>query len=136
MLKIIVGEKGTGKTKALIEAVHNSLESNKGSVVFINKGTRHTYDLSPKIRLVDTEDYFVDNYDAFYGLICGVLSQNFDITDIFVDSITKIVGLNEVSRLEEMLDKAASVCEKANSNLTITISIKADDISEGMKKYL
>lgn len=136
MLKIIVGEKGTGKTKTLIGAVETALDSQKGSVVFINKGTRHTYDLNSKVRLVNTEDYMIDNYDMFYGLICGVLSQNFDITDIFVDSITKIVGINNIPKLEEMLDKAAAVCEKANANMVITITINADLISDGMKKYL
>ena len=136
MLKIIVGEKGTGKTKTLIDAVHTALDSNKGSLVFINKGTRHTYDLNSQIRLINTEDYAIDNYDMFYGVICGVLSQNFDIKDMFVDSITKIVGINDVPKLTEMLDKADEVCKKANANLTITISIKPEDISEGMKKYL
>lgn len=136
MLKIIVGEKGAGKTKTLLDMVHASLDSQKGDVVFINKGTRHTYDLSHEIRLIDTEDCAIENYDAFYGLICGVLSQNFDISDIFVDSITKIVGSNDVPKLSFMLDKAANVCEKANANLTITISIKPEDISEDMKKYL
>ena len=61
MLKIIVGEKGTGKTKTLIDAVHAALDSQKGSIVFINKGTRHTYDLSSKIRLINTEEYAVEN---------------------------------------------------------------------------
>ncbi len=136
MLKIIVGEKGTGKTKTLIDAVHSALDSNKGSLVFINKGTRHTYDLNSQIRLINTEDYAIDNYDIFYGVICGVLSQNFDISDMFVDSITKIVGLNDVPKLTAMLDKADEVCKKANANLTITISIKPEEISEGMKKYL
>ncbi len=136
MLKIIVGEKGTGKTKTLIDAVHAALDSNKGSLVFINKGTRHTYDLNSQIRLINTEDYAIDNYDMFYGVICGVLSQNFDISDMFVDSITKIVGSNDVPALEAMLNKAEEVCAKANANLTITISIKGEDISEGMKKYL
>lgn len=136
MLKIIIGEKGTGKTKALLDAVQKSLVDHKGSLVFINKGDRHTYDLSYKVRLINTEEFAIDTYNAFYGLICGVLSQNFDITDIFVDSITKIVGLNDVPKLEEMLDKTAAICEKANADITITVSIKADEISEGMKKYL
>ncbi len=136
MLKIIVGEKGTGKTKTLIDMVDKALNSQKGSVVFINKGDRHTYDLNYQVRLINTEEYAVDTYDAFYGLICGVLSQNFDISDIFVDSITKVVGSNDVPKLSEMLDKAAAVCEKAKANLTITISINEKDISEDMKKYL
>lgn len=136
MLKIIIGEKGTGKTKTLIDAVHAALDSQKGSVVFINKGTRHTYDLKHQVRLIDTEEYAIENYDAFYGLVCGVLAQNFDITDICVDSITKIVGMNDVPALSVMLDKLNAICDKANANLTITISIKPEDISEEMKKYL
>ena len=86
--------------------------------------------------MINTEEYAVENYDAFYGVICGVLSQDFDICDIFVDSITKIVGCNDVPALSAMLDKAAAVCEKANANLTITISIKEDELSEGLKKYI
>ena len=92
MIKVIIGEKGTGKTAKLIEAVHAAEKAATGNVVFVNKGTRHVLDLSHKVRLVDTEEYGIETYDEFYGFIGGMLSQNYDIAHIFVDSITKIVS--------------------------------------------
>ncbi|MDP4133349.1 MAG: ATP-binding protein [Bacillota bacterium] len=136
MIKIIVGEKGTGKTKTLLDSVHAALNEQSGNVVFINKGDRHKYDLNYKVRLINTEDYSIESYDAFYGLICGILSQNFDITNMFVDSITKIVGFNDIKDLENLMDKISAICEKANVSFAITISVSPDELTEGLKKYL
>ena len=116
MLKIIVGEKGTGKTKTLIDAVHAALDSQKGSIVFINKGTRHTYDLSSKIRLINTEDYAVENYDAFYGVICGVLSQR----NMFVNAAKEMLKVDDAERAVELLDMCQECVPAENFPLDIT----------------
>ena len=135
MINVIIGEKGTGKTARLIDAVHTAEKAATGSVVFINKGKRHVLDLSHKVRLVDTEEYAVGSYEEFYGFVCGILSQNYDIAHIFVDSITKIVNDDAVA-LEKFLDKINVVAEQNNAEIQIILSMNPDNASEGIKKYV
>lgn len=136
MIKLIIGEKGLGKTKTLLDAVAGALNKVKGSVVFINKGDRHVYDLSYKVRLINTEEFFIDSYASFYGLICGAISQDYDITDIFVDSITKITDSKDVKELEGFLLAVEKICEKFSVDLTLTASIDQSLTTEAMKKYI
>lgn len=135
MINVIIGEKGTGKTARLIDAVHNAEKAATGSVVFINKGKRHVLDLSHNVRLVDTEEYGVATYDAFYGFVCGILSQNYDIAHIFIDSITKIVN-DDMVALESFLDKINVVAEQNNAEIQIILSMNPADASDGIKKYV
>ncbi|MBE7054570.1 MAG: ATP-binding protein [Ruminococcaceae bacterium] len=135
MINVIIGEKGTGKTARLIEAVHNAEQAATGSVVFINKGKRHVLDLSHKVRLVDTEEYGVASYDEFFGFVCGILSQNYDIAHIFIDSITKIVN-DDMVALEKFLDKVNVVAEQNNAEIQIILSMNPDSASDGIKKYV
>ncbi|MBE7033388.1 MAG: ATP-binding protein [Ruminococcaceae bacterium] len=135
MINVIIGEKGTGKTARLIDAVHNAEKVATGSVVFINKGKRHVLDLSHKVRLVDTEEYGINSYDAFYGFVCGILSQNYDIAHVFVDSITKIVN-DDMAALEAFLDKINVVAEQNNAEIQIILSMNPADASDAIKKYV
>ena len=135
MINVIIGEKGTGKTARLIEAVHSAESKASGSVVFINKGKRHVLDLSHNVRLVDTEEYAIASYDEFYGFVCGILSQNYDIAHIFVDSITKIVS-DDMVALESFLDRVSVVAEQNNAEIQIILSMNPADASEGIKKYV
>ena len=134
MIKVIIGEKGTGKTAKLIEAVHTAEQAATGSVVFVNKGKRHVLDLSHKVRLVDTEEYAIETYDEFYGFIGGILSQNYDIAHIFVDSITKIVN-DDLAALETFLNKVEAVAEQNNAEIQIILSLNPADATEGIKKF-
>ena len=135
MINVIIGEKGTGKTAKLIEAVHIAEKAATGSVVFINKGNRHVLDLSHNVRLVNTEEYGIASYDEFYGFVCGILSQNYDIAHIFIDSITKIVNDN-IAEFESFLEKVATVAEKSNAEIQIILSMNPADATEGIKKYV
>ncbi len=134
MIRVILGEKGTGKTKMLINSVHAAVESEKGNVVFINNGSQHTTDLSHKIRLVDTSEFAIGTYEEFYGMVCGILAQNYDVSYIFVDSITKIVK-GEMADLEKLLDRLSAVCEKFEVQMAMTISMSAQDASDKIKAY-
>lgn len=135
MINVIIGEKGTGKTARLIEAVHIAEQDAAGSVIFINKGKRHVLELSHKVRLVDTDDYSIKSYDEFYGFVCGILSQNYDIAHIFVDSIAKIVN-DDMAAFEAFLDKIDSVAKNNNAEITIILSMSPDNATEGIKKYV
>ncbi len=135
MLNVIIGEKGTGKTAKLIEAVHTAQKAATGSVVFINKGKRLLLNLSHDVRLVDTEEYGVSNYKEFFGFICGILSQNYDIAHIFIDSITKIVD-DSMDEFEKFLERIHAVAEANNAEIQIILSINPDEVSAGIKKYV
>jgi len=135
MIKVIVGEKGSGKTKALLDSVHAAMEKDMGSVVFINNNKRHVLDLNYKIRMIDTSEFEISAFDELYGLLCGIVSQDYDTTNIFVDSITKIAdGTDE--EIAAFLDKAAAFAEKNNLEILMTLSKSADAIGEGIKKYI
>ena len=135
MINVIIGEKGTGKTAKLIEAVHAAEQVAAGSVVFINKGKRHVLDLSHKVRLVDTEEYGVTSYEEFFGFVCGILSQNYDIAHIFIDSITKIVN-DDMQALENFLDRINVIAEQNNAEIQIILSMNPADATDGIKKYV
>ncbi len=135
MIKVIIGEKGTGKTAKLIEAVHTAEQAATGSVVFVNKGKRHVLDLSHKVRLVDTEEYQITTYEEFYGFIGGMLSQNYDIAHIFIDSITKIVN-DDLEALEKFLAKVETIAEQNNAEIQIILSLNPADATEGIKKFV
>ena len=135
MINVIIGEKGTGKTARVIDAVHEAEKAATGSVIFVNKGKRHMLDLSHSVRLVDTEDYGIATYDEFYGFMCGILSQNYDIAHIFVDSIAKIVN-DDMAAFESFLDRYNKVADANNAEITIILSMNPADASEGVKKYV
>ena len=135
MLNVIIGEKGTGKTKKLIDQVHEAEKNTTGSVVFINKGDRHIFDVSHRVRLVDTKEFDVDTYRSLYGLVCGMISQNYDIKDIFIDSITKIAG-DDMDLLVQFLDETAAIAKKFDINIVIIISLAVADAPEGVMKYV
>ena len=132
MLKLIIGVKGTGKTKNLIEMVNNAVAASNGNVVCIEKGDKLIHDITYKARLIDTDAYLVCDADALYGFIAGILASNSDITDIFVDSALKIIG-NDVVAFEQMLSKLSKI--SSDINLVMTSSIAVEECPEAIKAY-
>ena len=135
MIKLIVGLKGTGKTKTLIADVNKAAEESKGSVVCIEYGRKLNYEIKPQARLIDAMEFDVTNEASLYGFVCGILSQNYDIAHIFVDSITKIVN-DDMAALENFLNKISVVAEQNNAEIQIILSMNPDDASDGIKKYV
>ena len=135
MLKLIIGVKGTGKTKALINLVNTATADSKGDVVCIEKGVKLRYDVKSTVRLINTEDYFVADTDALYGFIAGIFASNHDITDLFVDSALKICN-NNSAEFDGFVDLVAKLAEKLGVNIVMTSSIPVEDASDVVKKYL
>ena len=135
MLKIMIGLKGTGKTKTLIEKVNAAAAASKGDVVCIEKGTQLRFDITSKVRLIDTEEYLVKDADSLYGFVAGILASNYDVTDLFVDNTMKICG-GDVAALEKMLDKVAALLAKNDVNVFMTASLAEDAATDGIKKYI
>ena len=129
MINILIGPKGTGKTKVFIDMVNQAKETEKGNVVCITKGDRHTFDISSSIRLVNTDDFEINNIGEFYGLVSGIISQNYDITHIFVDSITKIASGSQ-AELEALLEKMDALCKKFEVQVAMTLSMRAEDAGD------
>ena len=135
MLKLMIGVKGTGKTKTLIEKVNAAAAASKGDVVCIEKGTQLRFDITSKVRLIDTEEYLVKDADSLYGFVAGILASNYDVTDLFVDNTMKICG-GDVAALEKMLDKVAALLVKNDVNVFMTASLAEDAATDGIKKYV
>ena len=135
MIKILIGEKGTGKTKAFIDMVNVAVDKENGNVVCITKDNRHLFDLKSSIRLSDTSDFKVDSYDAFAGYIGGIISRDYDITHIFIDSLTKITG-KPLAESDAFFDELARLAEKFNVAFTLTISAAASEATDKIKQYI
>ena len=135
MIMLIVGNKGTGKTKILIDMVNHSLETSGGNVVVLEKGAKLTFDLKHTARLIDVEHYKIDGYGMFYGFVAGLLACNYDITDLYVDSILKIGG-RDFEALGKILDALNALAEENNTTLVFTVSADASELPESVKKYL
>ena len=135
MLKLIIGVKGTGKTKTLIEMVNEASHKSEGSVICVEKGNKLTYDVKYQARLIDTDAYAVNDFDSLYGFVAGILASNHDVTDLFVDSALKI-GDNDIAAFDGFLDKVEALIENLNVNCVMTSSIPTDEASETVKKYL
>ena len=135
MIKLLIGVKGTGKTKTLIEQVNAAQASTKGNVVCIEKGTKLRYDINYQVRLINTDDYLISDASALGGLVAGILASNSDVTDIFIDSALKICS-NDVYNLGVFLDKLAAVTANLDVNILITASIPVEEATETIKKYI
>ncbi len=127
MISIILGHKGSGKTKHLISCVNEAVENSKGNVVCVEKETKLTYDVNYRARLIATDDYAVKGYSAFYGFLAGVCAGNHDITDVLVDATLRIGGRNydELAAFLEEVYELASVNEK---NFVFTISADRQEL--------
>ena len=135
MVELLIGKKGTGKTKTLIEKVNNALTVVKGNVVFISKDSaRSMYDIKSKVRMVDTKEFSITTYSEFLGFICGIISRDFDITNIFIDGIFKIVNSDSLDGFETFLEKIQEVSKKFHIDFEISVSIDKDTAPDYIKK--
>ena len=135
MIHVIMGLKGSGKTKKLLDSVHEAVANASGDVVCIEYGKKLTYDVNYKVRLVDSEEYGIKNVDMLKGLVSGLHAGNFDITHVFIDNLYKTIGHNH-DYGEEFIAWAAKFCEANNMKLTISVSDDPANASEAIKQYL
>lgn len=135
MVELLIGKKGTGKTKKLIEKVNSAASVANGNVVFISRNTAdHMYEIKTDVRMVDTKELDISSYEQFYGFICGIISGNFDITHIFVDGIFKIVDTT-LEGFEPFLKAIEELGKKFNISFEISVSIDVNDAPDYIKAY-
>ena len=135
MLKLIIGVKGTGKTKALINLVNAASAESKGDVVCIEKGVKLRYDVKSSVRLINTEEYHVADAATLYGFVAGVFASNHDVTELFVDSALKICN-NNVEDFETLVTRVAKLVETLPVKVLFTVSMPVEDASETLRKYM
>ena len=135
MVRVIMGKKGSGKTKQIIDMINNAVQTEHGNVVCIEKGNKLTFDIHYQIRLVEASQYDISSSPALTGFISGLYAGNYDITHIFIDSLTKIVKVESDRETEDFLDWLDKFSEAHKIKFTITISDDAELAPEGVKKY-
>ena len=134
MVELLIGTKGTGKTKVLLDNVNSAAATAEGNVVFISNNTsQNMYNITSKVRMADTTDFEIGSWDAFFGFICGIISGNFDITNIFVDGTLKIV--KDIDGFAAFLAKVDDASKKVDINFELSVSIDAASAPEYFKKY-
>ena len=135
MVKVIMGPKGTGKTKQMIDLINTAVETEHGNVVAIAHDSKLTFDINYKIRLVETSDYVIPNYDTLKGFLYGLYASNYDITHVFIDSLNKLVSTENKADVEAFLDWLEAVSQKTGIKYTVSISEDESTASEGVRKY-
>ncbi|MEG0570258.1 MAG: hypothetical protein RR497_01290 [Oscillospiraceae bacterium] len=136
MIKLIIGSKGQGKTKQLIEMVNNSVKSTNGNVVCVEQGMKLTLELDHDVRLIDAEEYKIKGYDSFYGFIAGILAGNYDIKEIYVDGILKIGAKGDTKDIDGLGDLLEKINE-LTKDITIVFTVSSDEASlpDSVKKF-
>lgn len=135
MVKVIMGKKGSGKTKQMIELINTAIKEESGSVVCIERNRKLTYDIHYNIRLVEASDYDLSTFEFLKGLVSGLYAGNYDITHVFIDSLCKVVPCDGNPEVEEFLDWLENFSQKNGIKFTVTISADAELATEGVRKF-
>ena len=135
MVELIVGKKGKGKTKVLLERVNSAIKSANGSIVYLDKSTKHMYELDNKIRLIDVSAFPLKNSDEFVGFICGIISQDHDLEEIYLDSFLTISKL-EGQDVTDTLTQLDAIGQKFNLTFVISISLNKEEIPASLQSKI
>lgn len=132
MVQIIAGRKGKGKTKYLLDKANTAVKDAKGSIVYLDKSTKHMYELNNKVRLINVKDYPVATYEAFIGFIAGIVSQDHDLEQMYLDSFLQLADLDGKD-LTEAIDALDKLSKEFNVDFVLSISVDAEELPENAK---
>lgn len=135
MIKLIVGNKGAGKTKTLISMVNEAAKTSKGNVICVEKGDTLKFDVTHQVRLIDIDHYSVSGFDAFYGFFCGLFAGNYDITEVFVDATFKVGG-KDYGAFADMVEKLVKLLDENGATMTFTVSCDKSELPERIHQYI
>ena len=133
MVQIIAGRKGKGKTKHLLDMANNGIKAATGSIVYLDKSSKHMYELNNQIRLINVQEYPIDTSDGFIGFICGIICQDHDLEQMYLDSFLKLACL-EGADIEETYKTLETISEKYHVKFVLSISMNAADLPECAKE--
>lgn len=135
MVQLIVGNEGKGKTKHLLDKVNTEIKEATGNIVFLDRSSKHMFELNNKVRLINVSEYDFDNVSEFIGFIYGIISQDHDMQQMYIDGIMKLARLNKET-LEEVVKKLESISDKFGFDVIISASIDASELSDDLKKLV
>ncbi len=135
MIGVIFGEKGTGKTKQILEMANKSVQTAKGTTIFIDDDTSYIYDLSTKARFINASDYGITTPKMLYGFLCGLVASDFDLENVYIDGLLRIIG-HEIASLEGLFDDLKVFAAKNNLNIVMSITGSKETIPPFLKEYL
>ena len=135
MVQLIVGNKGKGKTKHLLDKVNEEIKAVDGSIVYLDKSTKHMYELNNKVRLIDVSEYLIENTDEFVGFISGIISQDHDLQQMYFDSFLKIAKL-ENADIDNTVAKLEKISDKFNVKFVLSVSKDEAEFSEELKSKI
>ena len=132
MVQLIVGKKGKGKTKQLLDKVNSEVKEISGSIVYLDKSTKHRYELNNKVRLIDVSRYMIENESEFLGFVCGIISQDHDLEQMYFDSFLKIADLEDkdITAVVEKLDRMSDFFQV---DFILSISKDESELPESVK---
>ncbi len=134
MIKLIIGHRGSGKTKRLLAMVEEAVGVSNGNVVCVEKSSVLTYNLTHQARLIDSEAYQITGFDKLFGFLCGILAGNYDITHLFVDATLRIGG-HDYEAFAEMVRRLDTLTKDHGVEITFTVSCDVEDLPEDMKQF-
>ena len=133
MIQLIVGAKGKGKTKHLLEKVNNAVKTVDGNIVYLDKNSKHMYELKNRIRLINTSEFPFTSTDEFMGCLCGIVSQYHDLQEVYLDSFMDVAFIKDKSAIEGVLDKLDKISTQFDVDLIICISLEVEEVPEKYK---
>ena len=133
MIEIIAGEKGKGKTKELLAKVNHSVAAASGNIVYLDKSQKHMYELNNKVRLINVMDYPIDNCDEFLGFLCGIVSQDHDLEEMYLDSFLTIAFAETDDEIQHAIEKLDIISEKYNVKFILIVSRDESKLPECAK---
>ena len=133
MIQLIVGAKGKGKTKHLLEKVNSAVKTVDGNIVYLDKNAKHMYELKNRIRLINTSEFPFTLTDEFIGFICGIVSQDHDLQEVYLDSFLDVAFIRDNSLLDEVLSKLDKISDQFHVDFIVSISVDASELSENLK---
>ena len=132
MVQLIVGKKGKGKTKYLLDKVNSEVKTVSGNIVYLDKSTKHMFELNNKVRLIDVSDYGFENSAEFVGFVCGIISQDHDLEQMYFDSFLKISKLEDAS-ITDVVNRLEVLGQKFDVNFILSVSCDEDELDESLK---
>jgi len=136
MIRLVAGDTGEGKTKNLINMANEALKSTKGHIVYIDLDTSHMYDLRHEIRYINISDYPIDTWHEFYGFMCGILSEDSDISEIYADGLLKQANIESIKDSDELVKKIKAVSDKFDVRFIFSVNCSECDLPDFMKEFM
>ncbi len=133
MIQLIVGEKGKGKTKHLLDKVNGAVKTVSGNIVYLDKNSKHMYELKNKIRLINASEFPVASTGEFVGFICGIVSQDHDLEQMYLDSFLDVAYIQDHKNVETVINKLERIGEQFHVDFVISMSLDGSELSEDMK---